>query len=201
MPSINMIAPRRAEKQKLERDMRRVVAVILVEFICAIALGGWLTARLVATRGRIADLDVQLARMRPTVKQIEDYERATRRLQPKIDLLNEAKQRTMRWHRILDALTLSLPKPSYLTRIATNQSAGRQESSPTVALTGITISQAIIGETMLRLSSVPDLAQVDLNYSQPTSVNGAPAIEFELGAKMKDDKDRKGAQANGRVQS
>ncbi|MDH7601494.1 MAG: PilN domain-containing protein [Armatimonadota bacterium] len=201
MPSINMIAPRRAEKRKLERDMRRLVAVILVELVCAIALGGWLTARLVATRGRIADLDVQLARLRPTVKQIEDYESATRKIKPKLDLLNEARERTLRWHRILDALTSSLPKPSYLTRLTTNQSTGRGESSPTVALTGITVSQAIIGEAMLRLSSVPDLVQVDLNYSQPTSVNGAPAIEFELGAKMKGEKDRKGAQTNGRVQS
>jgi Tfp pilus assembly protein PilN len=201
MPSINMIAPRRAEKRKLERDTRRLVIVILAEFICALALGGWLTARLVATRGRIADLDVQLARLRPIVKQIEDYESATRKLKPKLELLNQAKAKTMQWHSVLDGLTSSLPKPTYLTRISTNQSAGKQNESPTVALIGVTVSQGAIGETMLRLSAIPEITQVDLHYSQPTSVDGAPAIEFELGAKMKGEKMRKGAQANGSVQS
>lgn len=201
MPSINMIAPRRAEKRKLERDIRRLVIVILAEFICAIGLAGWLTARLVSTNTRIGDLDVQLTRLRPIVAEIEGYERATSKLKPKLELLNEAKARTMRWYNVLDALTCSLPQSTYLTRIATKQESGRQNQALTVTLSGITVSQALIGETMLRLSNVPDFESVDLVYSQPTSVSGAQAILFELGASMKGDKERKGAKSNGRVQS
>ncbi|MGQ9455211.1 MAG: PilN domain-containing protein [Armatimonadota bacterium] len=201
MPSINMIAPRRAEKRKLERDMRRLVIVILAEFIFVVGLAGWLTARLMNTKSRIDDLEVQLVRLRPIVAEIEDYENATSKFKPKLDLLNEARARTMLWYNVLDALTCSLPQSTYLTRIATKKDSGKKDQGLTVMLSGITTSQALIGETMLRLSNVPDFEGVDLMYSQPTSVSGAQAILFELGANIKADKERKGAKSDGRVQS
>ena len=55
MPSVNMIAPRRAEKMRLERDMRRLVLVILAEFVAAAGLGGWVCTKLLTTSSRIAD--------------------------------------------------------------------------------------------------------------------------------------------------
>ena len=201
MPSINMIAPRRAEKRRLERDMRRLVLVILVELVCAVAGGGWVCTRLLTTHSRIADLDVQLARLQPIVKQIEDNERATKALAPKLDLLNKAKDRTMRWYNTLDRLTQSLPQSTYLTRLAAKKTEKTENAGATVNLSGVSISQAKIGETMLRLSAIPDFQKVDLHYTQSSCVSGCPAIEFEIGATMKSEEAPKGAKTNGRVQS
>jgi Tfp pilus assembly protein PilN len=201
MPSINMIAPRRAEKRRLERDMRRLVMVILAELVCVVALGGWVGTKLLTTRSRIGDLDVQLARLQPIVKQIEEYDSATKKLAPKLDLLNKAKDRTMRWYNTLDQLTQSLPQSTYLTRIVTKAPDRKDETGTTVNLTGISISQAKIGETMLRLSAIPDFQKVDLHYSQASCVDGCPALEFEIGATMKSEEAPKGAKAHGRVQS
>jgi len=208
MPSINMIAPRRVEKRRLERDMRRLVAVILAELVCAVAIGGWVCTKLLTTRNRIGDLDVQLARLQPIVKQIEGYDSATKTLAPKLDLLNKAKERTMQWYNSLDRLTQSLPQSTYLTRIATKRSDKKEDAGTTVNLSGISISQAKIGETMLRLTAIPDFKKVDLHYSQASCVNGCPAIEFEIGATMSFDKlgtgsdePAKGAKSDGRVQS
>ncbi len=201
MPSINMIAPRRAERRRLERDMRRLVAVILAELVCAVALGGWICTKLLTTHSRIADLDVQIARLQPVVKQIEQYQSATRTLAPKLDLLNEAKEYTMRWYNSLDRLTQSLPQSTYLTQIATKKSDQNEDMGTTVNLTGISISQAKIGETMLRLTAIPDFRSIDLHFTQPSSVDGCEAIEFEIGATMKADQAPKGAKTNERVQS
>jgi len=201
MPSINMIAPRRAEKRRLERDMRRLVLVILVELVCAVAGGGWVCTRLLTTHSRIADLDVQLARLQPIVKQIEDNERATKALAPKLDLLNKAKDRTMRWYNTLDRLTQSLPQSTYLTRLAAKKTEKTENAGATVNLSGVSISQAKIGEMMLRLSAIPDFQKVDLHYTQSSCVSGCPAIEFEIGATMKSEEAPKGAKTNGRVQS
>ncbi|MCX8052246.1 MAG: PilN domain-containing protein [Armatimonadetes bacterium] len=201
MPSINMIAPRRAEKRRLERDMRRLMAVILAEIVCAVALGGWVCTKLITTRARIGELDVQLARLRPIVRQIEEYDNATRKLAPKLELLNKAKERTMRWYNSLDRLTQSLPQSTYLTRIETRLSEKKDDAGATVNLTGISISQARIGETILRLAAIPDFERVDLYYSQPNSIDGRPAIEFSVGAVMKGDDKPKGAKSNGRTQS
>jgi len=201
MPSINMIAPRRVEKRRLERDMRRLVAVILAELVCAVAVGGWVCTKLLTTRSRIGDLDVQLARLQPIVKQIEEYESATKQLAPKLDLLSKAKERTLQWYNSLDRLTQSFPQSTYLTHLATKRSEKKDDAGTTVNLSGVSISQTKIGETMLRLAAIPDFRRVDLHFTQPTTIVGCPAIEFEIGATMKGGEAPKGAKAHDRVQS
>ena len=200
MPSINMIAPRRAEKRHLERDMRRLVLVILMEFACAVAIGGWVCTRLLTTHNRIADLDVQLTRLQPVVKQIEEYDKAAKLLAPKLELLNKAKDNTMRWYNTLDRLTQSLPQSTYLTRVNAKTNDKNGEGT-TVNLSGVSISQAKIGETMLRLTSIPDFEKVDLHFTQATNIEGGSGIEFEVGATMRGNEQPKGAKADGRDQS
>ena len=207
MPSINMIAPRRADKRRLERDMRRLVLVILAELVCAVAIGGWVCTRLLTTHSRIADLDVQITRLQPVVKQIEGYDKAAELLAPKLELLNKAKDDTMRWYNTLDRLTQSLPQSTYLTRVDTKRNEKTDEGT-TVNLSGVSTSQAKVGETMLRLTAIPDFDKVDLHFTQATSIEGGAGIEFEVGAAMHADKPSttggeqpKGAKANGRDQS
>ena len=202
MPSINMIAPRRAEKRRVERDMRRLVVVIVVELVFAVALGGWVCTRLLTTRSRINDLDAQLAKLQPVVKQIADYETATKQLAPKMELLNQAKDRTMRWYNTLDRLTQSMPQSTYLTRLNTGK-VDKDDTGIDVNINGISVSQARIGETMMRLHSVPDFNSVDLHYTQKATVGTATALEFEIGAQMKINNSTaaKGVKSDGASQS
>ena len=183
MPSVNMIAPRRADKVRQERDMRRLVVVIIAELVLAAGLGGWVCTKLWTTNGRIADCQVQLAKLKPVVKEIEGYEKATDKLGPKLKLLGQAKQGTMRWFNTLDRLSQSLPRSTYLTRVST---AMADPKSPTaVSLHGISDNQAKVGEIMLRVNSIPEFAGVDLHFTQKSQVSGGYAVEFEIGAQMK----------------
>lgn len=201
MPSINMIAPRRAEKRRTERDMRRLVAVILAELVFAVCLGGFLCTKLWATRCKISELEAQITRLQPTVKEIKRNELATAQLTPKLKLLNQAKQRTMRWYNTLDRLTQSMPPSTYLTRLSTSQ-GNSNNPSVSVNLHGVSLSQAKVGETMIRLQSVPDFESVMLHFTQKTVVSNATAVEFEIGADMKTDElPKKGGAANGTSQS
>ena len=200
MPSINMIAPRRAEKMRLERDMRRLVIVIMAELVFAVGLGGWVCTKLLTTSNRISELNDQLSRLQPVVKQIENYQSATRKLVPKMELLNKAKEQTMSWYNILDRLTQSFPQSTYLTRVSTS-AAERGEAATKVNLTGISISQSKIGETMIRLQAIPDLENVELHFTQPASVRDAAALEFEIGAQVKGTEPRKGVKPDASSQS
>lgn len=200
MPSINMIAPRRADKLRLERDMRRLVVVIIAELICAVALGGWICTRMLTTSGRIADLDTQIAKLKPTVRQIEDYERATKALGPKLELLSQAKESTMRWYNTLDRLTQSLPQSTFITRMNTSIGTGSGAAS-TLNMVGVSASQEKIGETMMRLHNIPDFEKVDLHYTQKSAATDAAAFEFEIGAVLKSGGTAKGALGNGSGQS
>ena len=182
MPSINMIAPRRAEKKRLERDMRRLVVVIAVELIFAVGLGGWVTTKIFTARSQTADLEVKIANFRPKVKQIEEYELATAKLLPKLDLLNQAKTGTMRWYNTLDRLTESMPSSTWLTRISTGPV--KEDEDMVLSLVGVSPTQARVGETMMRLSVNPDFQKIDLHFTRNKCVGLASAIEFEIGATM-----------------
>jgi len=207
MPSINMIAPRRADKRRRERDMRRLVVVIMAELIFAVGLGGWVCTKLLTTSNRIADLNTEISKLRPAVKQIESYRKATKILEPKLELLDQAKGRTMRWYSALDKLTQSMPQSTYLIRI--NSTAGDKDASATdVSLTGMSISQEKVGETMMRLHEVRELSGIHLLYTRNTTILGASAVEFQIGAILEDEQSggkttdaAKGAGSDGIVES
>lgn len=183
MPSINMIAPRRAEKRRFERDMRRLVIVIIVELVVAVGLGGWMCTRYFTTRAQVDELTAQLAKLEPVVKEIEQYDKATAKLKPKLDLLNQAKDDTMRWFNTLDRLTQCVPSSAWLTQINTGRD--RDGSSLTISLNGMSATQANVGEAMLRLHTIPELENVSLHYTQERVNRTGSAFEFEIGANMK----------------
>jgi len=201
MPSINMIAPRRAEKRRLEQAMRRLVVVILAELVFAVALGGWVFMKTLTTRASIAELNAQLQTLEPSIKKVKNLEAKTAALRPKVDLLKQAKTNTMRWYNTLDRLTQSIPSSTWLTRLSTSTDVTTK--ALVLNLNGMTSEQARVGETMMRLQANPDFKSVDLHYTQKGTMNKAQAIEFEIGATFvgSEPQTPKGAAANGTGQS
>jgi len=201
MPSINMIAPRRAEKRRLEMAMRRLAVLILAELVFAVALGGWVFMKTLTTRASIAELGAQMQTLAPSIKKVKDLDAKTAQLQPKVDLLNQAKSRTMRWYSTLDRLTQSMPASTWLTRLSTSTNVTTK--ALVLNINGMTSEQARVGEAMMRLQSNPDFASVDLHYTQKGTTSGTHAIEFEIGAIFVGDAKpgSKGETANGSSQS
>ena len=202
MPSINMIAPRRAEKRRLEQGMRRLVVLILAELVFVIALGGWVITKTLTTRASIAELNAQMQTLTPKISKVTALDKKTAAIRPKVDLLNQAKARTMRWYSTLDRLTQSIPSSTWLTHLSTTTNVATK--SLVLNIAGITSDQARVGETMMRLQANPNFKSVDLHYTQKGTAGAAQqAIEFEIGASfVSDDKDSsKGVTANGSGQS
>jgi len=201
MPSINMIAPRRAEKRRLEQAMRRLVVVILAELVFVVALFGWVFMKTLTTRASIAELNAQMQTLAPKIKKVKDLDKKTAELRPKVDLLNQAKAGTMRWYNTLDRLTESVPTSTWLTRLSTSTDVITK--ALVLNINGMTSEQARVGETMMRLQANPDFKSVDLHYTQKGTMNAVDAIEFEIGASFvgnEPDKS-KGVTANGTGQS
>lgn len=209
MPSINMIAFRRAQKKKLETNVRKLVWVLMAEFVLAVLAGGWLCTRLYTTRGNIAELNQQLSKLDPIIAEIKTFNTNTGDLLPKLGLLNEAKVSTMRWYNILDKLSESLPTPTYLTQITSSeqvQSAGTGTSKTsdimtTVSLQGSTSTQSKVGETMLRLGEIPEFDGVELSYSRIDTNGGLDTLSFQMNARVKDSGIFEEADKNGTTKS
>lgn len=198
MPSINMIAPRRVEKIRLERDIRRLVIVVLAEVVVALVIGGWVCAKIFTTKNHIADIDVEMGRLRPVVMEIEDYNRKSTALAPKLKLLNEAKDCTMRWYNVLDKLTQSMPDSTYLTKVSTG-TARPDDPAVNINVNGVSATQAKVGETMLRLQAIPEFEKVDLHFTQKSSLGSA--LDFEIAAAMKSNEPAEGVKQNGSSKS
>lgn len=202
MPSINMIAPRRAEKRRMEQAMRRLAVVIIAELIIAVGISGWVCTRFYTTKNRIAEINTEIAKLQPIVKQIEEYEKNTNKLKPKIELLNQAKDCTMLWYNTLDKLTQNIPQSTYLTKLSTaKDNANKDASQTTVCLNGVSESQAKVGEIMVRMHAIPEFSNVNLHFTQQTVIKEASGYEFEIGATMKQINITKGAKADGDSQS
>lgn len=182
MPSINMIAPRRTEKKRLERDMRRLFVVILVELVFALGLGGWVATKMLTTADRMSELDAELSKFQPTVRQIEEYDAATTRLTPKLDLLNAAQKGTMRWYNTLDRMTQSLPPSTWLTRVMSVPA--KEGAEPGLNLTGVSVSQERVGELMMLLARHDSFSNVDLHFTEKSEMGTQTVVGFEIGATL-----------------
>lgn len=204
MPSINMIAPRRAEKLRRERDMRRLVFGIMAELAVAVALAGWVVIDIHSMNTQIASLDKQIDALQPVVNEIKQYDAATAKLKPKLKLLDDAMSVTMRWYNTLNKLTENMPSSTYLAKVTSDNmsasSARKGDTQPKVIIGGVSATQALVGETMLRVQTISDVTGVELHYTRDTTLpdyhvtytNGRPSnnprrtmgVEFEIGAQL-----------------
>jgi len=204
MPSINMIAARRAERKKLEKRIQLAILVILIQVFLALSFFGFVTAKICSANRTIGKLDKDLKSLQPKVLEIKHYETEIRKLKPRLDLLADAREQTLLWYSLMRGVSRSMANKTWLSSLrvsspeSTNQvaqqgseSAGKPQAV-TVNLKGVSMSQALVGETMLRLNQCPEVQRVDLNFTQKGAASLEDAIEFEIVAALKQDNAEKG---------
>ena len=199
MPSINMIAARRAEKKRLEKLVTTVFLVVIGEIVITLAVVGFMTARVHAANVAIRGLDSKLTELQPTVDKIHRYEIEIKKLEPRLDLLCESREQTLLWYTILQDLGRSMPEKTWLTSVSTGRvqaGAGNTGTSvPALNLTGQSVSQRLVGETMLRLNKFPEFRRVDLNYTQEGNEE-CNTLEFQVTARLMAKAPEEGGTAN-----
>ena len=91
------------------------------------------------------------------------------------------------WDRILRKVALVLPEDTWLSGLTgTAPAATPAEGAPTgVVLNGFTYSHAAVARLLSRLAVVPELADVTLQSSTLTDVEGRPAVQFGIAANIR----------------
>ena len=193
MPSINMIAVRRADKRRQEQNIRKLLYGILGEtgmvVFAAIVIGG----RILVMNGHVADLTDQLHKLQPRVTEIQALQSQTAAMQPKVATLDGAKTDTLFWYSSLGAVTDSLPPQTWLTSLGTSSAAPGAAATPgafagtdpTLNISGVAMSQATVGETMLRMNTAPALDHVDLAFVTQQKIGQANAVSFQMTVHLK----------------
>ena len=196
MPSINMIAVRREEKRRREQNIRKLLYAILGEAALVATVALVMTARILVTQSEINSLADRLAKLQPSVLKIQQLQSQTAALMPKVETLDGAKADTLFWYNNFYAVTTSLPPQAWLTSLGTGtaapQAAGQAATpgtasgdDPTLNISGVAMSQAKVGETMLRMNQSPSLDHVDLSFVQQQKIGPSDAVSFQMTVHLK----------------
>lgn len=195
MANVNLISARRAERVRLSRIARGLIGGIGLTLIVGLASAGTMTLRIMLVKNELAGIQRELERLAPIRKEIETNDGERLALKPKLDTLNEARLRTHRWWDILEGLKRAVPEQTWLTGISME---GRAETGPTLRMTGTTVSQERVGETMLRLSEQSAYySKVDLRYTQASQGLFGDVVEFELASVLQPFELQPGAENKG----
>ena len=194
MPSINMIASRRAEKRRQEKNIRKLVYGISAEVGCVILVISGLTIHQLSLRGQVADLSAQIQNLQPKVNKIQTLQNEITALQPKVKTLDGAKADTLFWYSNLYAITNSLPEKTWLTALGVTGGTGGTPGSaagadPTVSISGLTLNQTLVGEAMMRMNQSPGTDHVDLAFVQQQKTGGTETVSFQMTAHLKPEPD------------
>lgn len=192
MPSINMIALRRDEKRQQEQNARKLLYSIAGEVGVVIAVASVMTARILVAQSHISDLSDRLAKLKPQVAQIQSLQAQTAALQPKVDTLDGAKADTLFWYNNFYAVTGSLPAKTWLTSLGTSAAAEAGATpgtaagtDPTLNLSGVAMTEAAVGQSMLRMNQSSRLDHVDLSFVQSQKIGTADAVSFQMTVHLK----------------
>jgi Tfp pilus assembly protein PilN len=193
MPSINMIAARRAEKRRQEQNIRKLLYGISAEIGCIVLAVSVLGVRHVTMHNHVIDLSDQIQKLEPKVNQIEALQKETAVLEPKVKTLDGAKADTLFWYSNLSAITGSLPQQTWLTALAVTNAGGAPAGAPgsgagadpTVNLSGVALNQTQVGEAMLRMNQTPGLDHIDLSYVQQQKTGSVDTVSFQMTVHLK----------------
>jgi Tfp pilus assembly protein PilN len=181
MISINMISARRAEHLRMLRWVRALGAAVVVAGAGVLLANIFVRAQIITTGMALRAVDEQLARLKPALDRLAEVQLAREALRPKLTILGKAQDDTTRWLKVLVSLKKTVPRTAWLTSL--NVEGGRDETQ-TVRLNGITKTQTMVGETMLRLNATKLYESVDLHYTQSGKMGERDTVEFEVAARL-----------------
>jgi Tfp pilus assembly protein PilN len=184
MPYINLIQEQRHALQVGETRSRVAFFSFVGITVISIFGYGYLLFQSDALTSKQTNLELQLQRLEPTVSQIAKNKIVEQELQPRLASLEEASKLTDKWITIMDSLTVQTPPETWITAM---RGTGQDPQTP-IALTisGMSSRQELIGEFISRTQNDPALENVQLRFTNEKPVGAGKAIEFEVGADIKD---------------
>ncbi len=190
MPNINLIAPRREEKKKLERAAGQLFVGLGSSVGVLLLLASYMAARHLSMNADMSSAEQRMEKIQPTLAEIERIKKETGDLIPKVEQLESAKLQTLRWKAVFLALSKTTPHNAWLTQISASEG-----DSPSLTIQGQTESQAQAADMneALQRESVfqsvaidgTDTVSVALPIKPNEPLQQVDRIQFKLNAQLK----------------
>lgn len=185
MAVINLIAQEKQLRRVAERKVRLVgMSWLLVAVLIGLGWGGLLLYAGTILQQQ-AEVDAQMAELRPTLQQLQQVQTELNTLRPLVETLRNAHKDTKRWQQLFQHLSQHTPEGCFLTGAELGKRNDPKRPLE-ITLKGIAQTQQLVGEFMLRLNQHPELEQVRLDYSQERALSEqTTAVEFQITAHIK----------------
>jgi Tfp pilus assembly protein PilN len=180
MPLINLIQEQRLARKRNEAKARSFFLVFVGSAVASVAGYGFFLFQTDSLGREKAQLEAQIQKNTPLVKQIEDNDKLYGQLSPRLQTLEDAQTVSGRWGRILTHLSHQTPGSTWLTAMRVQAADSTKPIS--LSVQGVAPGQAPISEFILRLQNCKDLENVSLKYSQEKVIQLNKAVEFEVTA-------------------
>ncbi|KPK78310.1 MAG: hypothetical protein AMS25_16155 [Gemmatimonas sp. SM23_52] len=176
---INLIATRRAQKQRAITIMRCVVYTLIAVLVGVAMLYAklWVATRLV--QGQIAEVEAKLTdpALAEAIERIEFLETNIADLGPRVTLLEKVHDSEEAWIRILRDTSGAIPSGVWISQLTSHR--GDKEQS--LVLRGSAYSQRDIGEFMLQLEELTWSDAPNLGFTQvKTGHREHSVVDFEV---------------------
>lgn len=183
MTNINLIAERRAQKQRSAR-MLRIGGYTVVSLLLAIGvMYAYFTIALSVTQGEIVECDAKLndPKFRADLQRIAYLENHCAGLEPRVKLLEAVQGSQKAWIDVLNDLSRCIPNSVWLTNVQSR----RDQTGQSLAITGSATSQRAVGDFMLNLKQARWCGDPVLNFTQTIGLMNRELVNFDISAPIK----------------
>jgi len=178
MLDINLIASRRAQRQRTLALIRLAFYGLLGLGILVVLLYAWMTIQISLVNGRIIEADAKLNApdVQTKLERVHFLEAQIAELQPKAVVLQKVHDSESRWIDIMRHIGASVPANVWVTQVSSrNVDKGQQ-----INLQGSAVSQKLIGAYMLALQQAEWFGTLQLIQADTNSNKGTEKVDFEV---------------------
>lgn len=178
MPFVNLIQEQKLAELRAEKRMRAFFGAFAGVTVVSGAVFMFLLIDTTLAASEAGRLKHEIARLKPLQDQIDSDTAEYEKLNPRVTQLQKSTEISNRWERILTHLSKQTPDHTWLKTV---RCSAFDASKPiSIQITGYGMDQSPIGEFMMRLQNCPDLEDVNLKYTNATTVGTSTAIEFQV---------------------
>lgn len=196
MPNINLIAERRARKQRVARLTKSAFFAMAGSLLGVVGMLSWTTAERIELSRDLAEADKRMDRLRPHLDEIARIQRRIADNRPKVETLENARLATLRWCAVFNSLPRTLPADTWLEKVDALP-ADPQTGAPTrLTVHAVSRTQSQAGQAAVLMAAQPIFSQIDIRSTRTESTpSGQEIVKFELSAAVRGGEDNKASAA------
>lgn len=137
-------------------------------------------AKVHALKNDVAELQEEVRAIQPQVDRVKRLTAQREELEERLGIIQQLDQGRFLSVRVMDDMARQVPRYMWLTSL-------KQQGPASVMLSGVTFSNLIVAEFMMRLEQSPLFAKVDLIETKKGTIDDRDVMEFTVTANLTPD--------------